>query len=512
MINEFHIIDLAETNQVQLRVVIGEERTDAPPTEFSVSIDGSDRRELDWYFLDSRAGSPEPSRSQAVETGLSNLGRLLFESVFVSVEQAQSAFAQAKTQGLTEYGLVVISQRAQFLELPWELMNEPETGYLAAQLQWVVRRSNADALPHFTGASPDDDDTQQFNVLLVSPLPSQDTTGQQSAAPHTGNMAGETLKVLESVDVEVVLDVLRPPSFDALDQHLRDRPGHYHLVHLDGVVVGEQGNISFENDPGSAEAVDAVRVAQSLAGAQVPVVLLTSGSPNPESNTGNAISSLLDAKIPVVVSAAYPLSAPARRMFAESFYPAVIGGQDVAAAVARVRRALMDNPHRPSASGNLVHWDWHLPTVYQTAEYDSPALVKEQSGPLAQPQPAAQDEGGGPDLPQSGSNGLVGRRVEIRQLERLFGQRPVVLLSGNTGVGKTELALGFANWIQKTSAREMPGGVFYTSFEVGAGVERVVHEIGTSIAGLDFADLTADDQREWVVDYLKEPCPRNRRW
>ncbi|MCH7713370.1 MAG: hypothetical protein IIC99_07085, partial [Chloroflexi bacterium] len=115
MTHEFHIIDLAETGQVQLSIVDGDRLTEGEPTEFSVALQGSDRQELDWYFLDSPTGEPDPGRSQAVETGLSNLGRLLFESVFASGEQAQTAYDQAKTQGLAEYGMVVISQRPQFL-------------------------------------------------------------------------------------------------------------------------------------------------------------------------------------------------------------------------------------------------------------------------------------------------------------------------------------------------------------------------------------------------------------
>ena len=80
------------------------------------------------------------------------------------------------------------------------------------------------------------------------------------------------------------------------------------------------------------------------------------------------------------------------------------------------------------------------------------------------------------------------------------------MLSGNTGVGKTELVLGLARWLQQTGRRELPGGVFYTPFELShsASLERVIHEIGTSILGLRFADLNAERQRGWVVEYLRE--------
>ena len=105
-------------------------------------------------------------------------------------------------------------------------------------------------------------------------------------------------------------------------------------------------------------------------------------------------------------------------------------------------------------------------------------------------------------MPRGGPHSLVGRRAELRRLERMFQEQPVVLLAGTTGAGKTELGLGFARWYQQTGARS--AGVFYSTFEVGAGLERVVHETGTSVAGLEFADMSSQLQRQWLAQYLQE--------
>ena len=94
----------------------------------------------------------------------------------------------------------------------------------------------------------------------------------------------------------------------------------------------------------------------------------------------------------------------------------------------------------------------------------------------------------------------------MRQLERVLKAHSVALLSGDTGVGKTELALGLCRWFLKPARVAYPGGVFYTAFEAShpAGIERVVHEIGTAVAGLDFADMPAEQQRRWVTAYLQQ--------
>ena len=92
---------------------------------------------------------------------------------------------------------------------------------------------------------------------------------------------GHTTRILDEIagqDVEVGLDVLRPPTFDALAQRLRDRPGHYQLVHLDAVAItDQQGTMLFEDAAGGADPVDPSRVATALAGALFPLGLLTSG-------------------------------------------------------------------------------------------------------------------------------------------------------------------------------------------------------------------------------------------
>ena len=497
MSRALQIIDLADSGQLQLSLTGDQGSKVAPPVAFQSPLDASDWGEITWYFRD----YPEypfgaaKARAEGVETGLRNLGRLLFEVVFRGNEEAQSLHAAASEDGLDRYQLSIVSRRPEFLALPWELLNEPEAGYLAARLAGVIRCSSVDPRASFAAQLA----TEQFNVLLVAPMP---FLGEGSPS---GTLAPEVLEVLDSLNVIVELDYLRPPTFTALADRLAQRLGHYHLVQFDGIASVDPGVLVFETEEYGPDLVPASRVAEALAGAGVPVVLLNAGdagSPSDPNRWAATCSQLAEGGVPVVAALPYPLVGSARARFAQRFYQALVQGAEVASCVAQARRELMDNPHRAIPSGQVVFWDWATPTVYQSRPFSPPAIQEEKLTPLT-PQPHEEPQSG-PEiqLPQAGPFGLAGRSKEVRALERLLDRQSVVLLTGNTGTGKTELALGLARWLQKTGGR--PGGIFYTTFEVGAGLVRIVHEIGTAVAGLDFADLNAERQRQWVVEYLSE--------
>ena len=502
--SEIQIIDLAPENRIQLRLAIGGQPTVSHVVSFPSPSETIGPEELLWYFQErfTDAGPGSVDRAGSIQSRLSNLGRALLHSVFEADPQCRDILASAISQGLSEFTLAIVSSRNEFLNLPWELLNDPDLGYLARQLHSVVRRASDAPLPG-SPASPGD---EQFNVLLVSPF-----LAQVEAEPgvSSGSLASEAVKVLESVNVQVDLEVLRPAAFAALSARLAERPGRYHLVHLDGFAVSDTGgDLLFEGDDGAADPVSGDRVAGALAAGQVPVVLLNSHSLKSAGallSWESACMAFVNSGVPFVVSAPFPLTGPARQTFIREFYQGIIQGLDIPGAVAQARGALMDDPHRPGPWGNLVQWDWPLPLVFQSAAYTPTAIAQQSAIPA--PEPGGSEEGNR-DLPRGGPYGLVGRNRELCQLERMVQRSPVALLTGPTGIGKTELALELGNWINKTGNAEWPGGVLYTTFEVGAGLERVVHEIGTSVAGLAFADLTPARQREWVIDYLEDqPSP-----
>ena len=109
------------------------------------------------------------------------------------------------------------------------------------------------------------------------------------------------------------------------------------------------------------------------------------------------------------------------------------------------------------------------------------------------------------DLPPEGPLGLVGRQGDLARLEEAFRVGSTVVLAGPAGVGKTELACGYARSVAEGGGST--GEVLFVAFQYGQGLVRVLHEVGTTLRGIEFAHLSADEQRRWVVEYVRgNPC------
>jgi len=481
------IMDLADSGQVQLSYNSGFSIETSPPADFTFPLTDSELAEMRWYLREypENTFGEAKTRAETVESGLKDLGRLLYEAVFGSSDEARSLLERANQAEQTQ--LSIISGRAEFLGLPWELLNSGGDAYLVSELTGVSRLPPSEPLEDFSGQLP----TDQLNVLLLLP-----PSGEGS-----GSIATEALTALESLTVPAELDCLRPSSEANLQEQLAGNVGHYHLVHFDGFTIDSQG-ICMEDGSGGVASVDAAALAGSLTAAQTPVVLINASASSALKDVMSFAAGLAQNGVPQVAVSPLPIAGAGRVLFAENFFKGLSGGTPIAETVATVRRSMMDHPQRPSATGPLVSWDWTLPMVFEGREYAPEAIVAEEEEAPVPGMPQTEEERTGNELPRGGPYGLIGRHAELLELERRFTQSPVVLLSGDVGAGKSELALGLASWLRKTGGR--PGGVFYSAFEVGAGLERVLHEIGTSLAGLDFADMWNEDRRTWVVQYLKE--------
>ena len=512
MAASLEIHDLFDGGQVQVRLVeaSGEAR-ETPPVGFGIDLSEEERGALDRYHTEFRRGTPGGiAQIEAVELAMRNLGRLLFESAF-GAESAGRALLD-DVMGRDERGvLTIVSTRPEFMSLPWELMNDPSLGYFINGLVGVVRQSSTPAPAD--GADGAEADT--LHVLMLSPSPlalEAPGSGPLMAEPAAAgaSLAEATVAALEGLNVQVSLDHPRPATLNALEGLLERSPNHYHVAHVDGATLGDGGTIILEQEDGSPDAIAAAELGSALASGGVNVALITAGVQEEfpaMAEWAEAALAIADAGVAQVAVLPAPMHPDAGEGAIATFYRRIAQGNTVAEAVSAVRRGLMDTPERVTMYGRRVFWDWHLPGVYQSRNHQPPVITQHQPDPLAapviHPEEAPTDD---LQIPVAGQFGLVGRQAELRQLERALKAHSVVHLSGDTGVGKTELALALCRWFLKPARIAYPGGVFYASFETSqpAGLERVIHEIGTAVSGLDFADMPAEQQRRWVTAYLHE--------
>ena len=517
--------DLPAAGQVQVRLADGNggDRA-ADPSPFAVPLSETERAALTRYYREIRCPPLGAlPRLEAVEAAMRNLGRLLAELVFPAGSAAHALLRDAAGRaagGRPE--LVIVSERAEFLALPWELMNDPNLGYFVPNLAGVARQGRADI-------AGDDDDAEMaertddaLHILMLSPTPLAGAIPETGAgllnpggdgdsdAGVAGSLATAAVAALENLNTQASLDHPRPATLPALRALLERNPNHYHLAHLDGITLDAAGAILLENPDGAAHPVAPAEVGALLSAAGIRVTLISAGAQAEPpavdvwAQTAQAIAGAGVAQVAVLPA---PLHPDAAETAMRAFYAAAARGGSLAAAIAALRRELMNAPERLTIYGRRVCWDWHNPAVYRARHYAMPAIAEHRPDPLAAPviQPAEEAPAEDLQIPAAGRFGLAGRQTELRQVERILRVQPAVLLHGDTGVGKTELALALCRWFLKPARAAYPGGVFYTAFEASqpAGLERVVHEIGTAVAGLDFANLSPDSQRRWVTAYLQ---------
>lgn len=84
-------------------------------------------------------------------------------------------------------------------------------------------------------------------------------------------------------------------------------------------------------------------------------------------------------------------------------------------------------------------------------------------------------------LPPAPQYGFVGRSRELLALERAFADRPMVVLQGFGGLGKTALAAEAGRWFTRTG--RFPGGAAFISVEQGGSLETICSWVGQRVSG-----------------------------
>jgi tetratricopeptide (TPR) repeat protein len=487
-------------------------------------LDTDSLEDLRWYLEDyllAPFGVWE-DRGPIVQEKLTEWGELVFDSVFGS-GPARDAYQRARDR---ELELVFRSADPGLLGLPWELMRDG-AGPVALGAGGIAR-----SLPVADRAGTLEMPGGKLRVLMVISRPAgmEDVGYQMVARP--------LLKRLDAVRGEVALTVLRPPTFDALRQVVRQAANvgePFHVVHFDGhgvmpgrsagggAVIGGrpammagpgEGLLAFEQPYGGSDLVGASKVASVLAGGRAPVVVLNacqSGAVGKELEASVA-TALLGAGCAAVVAMAYSVYAVAAAEFMAAFYESLFAGGSVGQAVTDGRRQLFEQDGRPSPKGDMPLADWLVPVHYLRREVrfpqartSRPAQVPSLEEALDLIRAAPSQAADAQDSLAAVGGVFVGRDDLFYQLEAAARLQRVVVLAGPGGTGKTELAKGFARWWRDTGGVDDARLALWHSFEPGVasfGLDGVITGIGLAVFGADFARLDPPERLKAVKRLL----------
>jgi tetratricopeptide (TPR) repeat protein len=232
----------------------------------------------------------------------------------------------------------------------------------------------------------------------------------------------------------------------------------------------------------------------------------------PDSPYPSLGNQLLRAGTRGVVAMAYSVYVSSARRFMARLYESLINGEYLGPAVKLGREELRAHPQRSSAVGDIKLDDWVVPVLFEAA----PVRVMERReglkldlGDLKDQQAKAEKEVGCPEPPVYG---FVGRDGVMLDLERAFQDETVVLLRGMAGVGKSEMAVGFARWRAETGA--LDGPIFFFKFENYLPLAQVCDRVGQVFnpiireqLGQEWHLLRAEERRRLALLILKRvPC------
>jgi len=483
---------------------------------FADPLSMEDKNELRWYleeYLQFPYGAEE-YRAEKLEQRMAEWGETLFNQVFIKSEQdpdPRGFYQEAVREGLMHCELCISSEDPVFLNIPWELIRDPTPGrgYLASSLGGLYRQRVGRKIE----ISSDIDHEGVFRILLVIARP----FGEKDIPLST--VARPVLDAIKPFKSNIDLEVLRPPTFEALERKLNERPGFYNLVHFDGHGVFERtfegsiphygikaqkGHLVFEKMDGTEHIVNSNDLGQILVRSKVPLFVLNACQ-SAEEGKDDPYSSVASQLIAIgargVVAMSYSVYATTAALFMKRFYESLMNRQSLSDAVAAGRRTLQTNIHRESVIGPKELQDWIVPCLYQQ-EYQYFPFPKEISKSAEK-----EDENLEKHVEEvcpEGRFGFIGRDYDILRIERALvdDNKPWLLITGMGGAGKTSLAYGFARWYAETGGCQH---VFTASFKEKGDFGQV---IGSLIGhGTDFSRLSEEVQWQALISFFQDnPC------
>jgi tetratricopeptide (TPR) repeat protein len=502
------------------------------PITISDPFTEKEEQELEWYFEDHLTFPfTNKVRAQHAAASITTYGEQLFKQVFGDAEISAEYSAILKS-GLSNLQ-IEIAGSPQFHALHWEAMRDPKTQQLLA-LHATILRKNIKPQNLALSAQP----SPTINLLIVTARPS----GRRDVGYRT--ISRPLVEALDSANIPVQVEILRPGTYKALENHLREstdrhQEGYYHVIHFDvhGAVLsyeqlqqGQQANrfvyqeryarqdlqpyegdrafLSFESEQeeNKADLVEASELARLLIAHHIPIAILNacqSGKQMGERETSLG-SHLVQAGVQFVLAMGYSVTVSAAELLMKTLYAHLFANAELPVAIRDGRMELYNHKERRAYFDQQIDLeDWLLPVAYQNAPVPlrpREFTLEERKAWFERKAEEAQYR------PPAPTYGFVGRDLDILSIERcLLAKRNLLLIRGMGGAGKTTLLRHLAAWWHTTGFIER---VFYFGYDDKAWtLQQIMTTIAQDLYGpryyTDFQPLSPKAQQAMLAQDLR---------
>lgn len=430
---------------------------------FTPDFDMFDLEDVRWYHENYRENWRATSNAviERIQRAERKIGDALYQALF-----QQDAFPLAEKVRRAGPDLrIEIRDEVYSAAIPWELLADPQTGeQLALTASSFVRALG-------TGS-----DTPVVNIshgpcrllLLISRPGGGADVGYWSVA----YALWRGLARLPSVKV----DVLRPPTFDALERHLNEAMQNgtpYAAVHFDGHgrIVDPfggsrtRGYLVFETagraDP---DFIDGPSLGRVLAAAGV-LLFSMNACRSADSESGDRhlrvgreaagqpsiVGEVLAAGVPACVGMRREVYPGTAARFFRAFYPEFFGGRSAGEAAKVARNRLHEEPLAAATVREELAPinDWSIPVVGESAVVRLQNAAEERREDWPELEPALFPE-------YMSAPPVVGFDRVVLTLEEMLADASAVLVHGPLLSGKSRLAVEYARWRSATSPERFP--------------------------------------------------------
>lgn len=450
------------------------------------------------------------TRGRQVEALLVEVGQRLYRAVFGSVP-AQDLVKQWLNQPDRSHQITIVSDLPRVLGLPWELMHD-EHSFVALNSSHPV--SIVRSLPQDEQRVVSKPFEPPLRILLVTARPQ----GVGFIDPRS--IASELLdEIQDQIETGgIALELLRPPTLQALRSRLVQTEQPVHVLHFDGHGMFDekqekQGTLLFETETGLPSVVNASNLARMLRTSGIQLVVLTACQ-SAVGATDDAFSSvamqLLRNNMDAVIAMSASVLVVSASRYVETFYRSLATGTSVPVAQEMARQALHNDPrrhilrHHSSEEGHPVELqDWWLPHFYLQRPIILQPIQDNRPGKPSQQIPFARRLN--EEMPLKPRYGFSGRASELHQIERLLLLGKLVIIHGFSGVGKTALVREAADWFTRTGMYEK---ACFVSFEHGGDAATLLSALSHFLDIYD-SDYTPKN-KEAVLKRLEQVLQQRR--